>query len=124
MIFVNRYDRKITPLFRFLVMTVCSHVSYSSHYCLQSPRRHPINSTFRLSPVLEAGVQVAQLHLLVLAQALKTMVALASGTHAVLADTVEDAENGETEGSELASNVDRVTRGVLGRVPLDVGPSI
>ena len=74
-------------------------------------------------PVVETRVAVAQLLLLGLRQALETVVALASGTHAILTSAVEDAKDGEEERNHLAAEVDRVPVQVLGCVGGDVCPS-
>jgi hypothetical protein len=76
-----------------------------------------------LGPVVEARVAVTELVGLGLGEALESVVALASGTQAVLARAVEDAKDGEEEGDNLAAEVDGVAGGVLGGVGVDVGPA-
>lgn len=66
---------------------------------------------------------VSQVDLLLLAEALKAVIAPASGALLVLPDTVEDAEAREEEDSDLAAQVDGVAGEVLGGVGTDVGPA-
>jgi hypothetical protein len=68
-------------------------------------------------------VAVSELVGLGLGQALESVIALAGGAQAVLARAVEDAEDGEEEGHDLAAEVDGVAGGVLGGVGVDVGPA-
>lgn len=76
------------------------------------------------SPVAVSGVVAAQGLLLGLGQALETVVALAGGAEPVLAHAVQNTEDGEADGDELADQVDGVAGEVLGSVGGDVCPPV
>ena len=61
---------------------------------------------------------------LVLRQALETVIPLAGGPRFVLVHAVEDAEDGEEDGPDLAAQVDRVPGVVFWRVASRVCPSV
>jgi len=73
---------------------------------------------------MEPRVTVSKLDLLLGGQALEAVVVLALGADLVDPGAVGDAEEAEDEDAGLAAQVDGVARVVLGRVRVDVGPSV
>lgn len=66
--------------------------------------------------VSETRVAVAKFPLFHLIQSVQPVIALTSRPDLVLADDVEDAENGEQRHANLGHQVDRVADGVVWRV--------
>lgn len=74
------------------------------------------------SPVLEVRVVVPKCFLLLLCQAFKAVVTLASSSRFVLIHAVKDSKTGEEDGGDLAAQVDGVPGVVLGGIGLFVCP--
>lgn len=77
-----------------------------------------------LSPIPKPWVLSSHVIFLVLSQAFKTMIPLAGGPRFVLVHAVEDAEDGEDDGADLAAQVDRVPGVVLWPVAFRICPSV